>query len=317
VRSDSVCNNRQLIKTIIVFVLSFILLALPACSSQSGSGSADAWSSGYGEDNVTQEELKAAISSGEISDGSDIKYNFPKRKPKNESDGMKFDQDTLMWLNATYAIQMEANSMDLYYVAGIHEDKQNEVEGVVDMLRSSWGIKDRKSFIKNNEWILDEGHRKKYAEFVNTAKEQGITELGNKPLSEYQKLVSEKNPKLDEKDVRRMAYAAYMYANEGLDSIAFWDYSRAISVLGWAYVAGYITLDEYVYQAVPIGMLIQKEYGGWPEAGKNYLDGYKYWRDQEPESKDVEYIMRETAYDMLCENPDSIYSLDFNYDLKM
>ena len=76
VRSDSVCNNRQLIKTIIVFVLSFILLALPACSSQSGSGSADAENSGYGEDNVTQEELKAAISSGEISDGSDIKYNF-------------------------------------------------------------------------------------------------------------------------------------------------------------------------------------------------------------------------------------------------
>ena len=60
-RSDSVCNDRQLIKTIIVFVLSFILLALPACSSQSGSGSADVENSGYGEDNVTQEELKAAI----------------------------------------------------------------------------------------------------------------------------------------------------------------------------------------------------------------------------------------------------------------
>ena len=159
-RADSVCDNRYLIKSITLIVLSFILLALPACSSQS-INSTDAGNSGYGEDNVTQEELKKSISSGEISDASDIKYNFPKRKPKDESDGMVFDQDTLMWLNATYTIQMEANSLDLYYVAGIHEDRQNEVDGVVDMLRSSWGIKDRKSFIKINEWILDEGDREK------------------------------------------------------------------------------------------------------------------------------------------------------------
>ena len=114
-----------------------------------------------------------------------------------------------------------------------------------------------------------------------------------------------------------MAYAAYMYANEGIESILFWDYSRAISILGWGYIAGYITIDEYLYQSVPIGLLIQKEYGSWEEAGKNYLIGYKYWRDQEPDSKDVEYIMRETAYDMMCENTSSIYSLDFNYNLKM
>lgn len=312
---SKICDRINMLR-IAVLTLALLLL-MASCSGGAGSSSVDKENVGYGENGLTEAELRDAIDSGRITNASEIKYSFPTKKPGNESDGMELDQDTLMWLNATYAVQMEANSMDLYYVAGIHEDQQNEVEGVDEMLRSSWGVKNRKTLIETTEWLLDGGHREKYAEYVEAAKEQGIIKLGDKPLTEYQKAVTEKNPDLEEKDVRRMAYAAYMYANEGIESILFWDYSRAISILGWGYIAGYITIDEYLYQSVPIGLLIQKEYGSWEEAGKNYLIGYKYWRDQEPDSKDVEYIMRETAYDMMCENTSSIYSLDFNYNLKM
>ena len=56
----------------------------------------------------------------------------------------------------------------------------------------------------------------------------------------------------------------------------------------------------------------------WETAGKAYLEGYKHWRDLPADTNDIEYIMREAAYEMLLENPDSIYNTaDFKYDLKM
>ena len=267
------CRREKLIQVLLLVALVLVMFALTACSDSGSSGSYSGGSkeidnAGYVGTDLTDDELKEAIVSGKINDALDLMYKFPKKKPRTQTEDFDLDHDTLLWLNGTYAIQLEANSMDLHMVGGIYETSDEEVDGVKRMLKEGWGIKNRATLIEKVQWLLDGGHRVKYAKV-------------------------------------------------GLENIAFWDYSRAISILGWGYAVGYITIDEYLYQSIPIGWMIQKDYDSWETAGKAYLEGYKHWRDLPADTNDIEYMMREAAYEMLLENPDSIYNTaDFDYDLK-
>lgn len=272
-KKSCLCRRKYFIRALLLAALVLVMIALTACSGSGDSGSYSGGSpeienAGYVGTDLMDDELKEAIASGKVSNASDLLYKFPKKKPRTQSEDYDLDHDTLLWLNGAYAIQMEANSMDLHMVGGIYETSDEEVDGVKRMLKEGWGIKNRKTLIEKVQWLLDGGHREKYAK-------------------------------------------------EGLENISFWDYSRAISLLGWGYAVGYITIDEYLFQSVPIGWMIQKDYDSWETAGKAYLEGYKRWRSLPADTNDVEYMMRETAYDMLLENPDSIYNTaDFGYDLK-
>ena len=267
------CKREYFVRALLLVALVLVMVSLTACSDSadtgSSGGSGEIENAGYVGTDLKDNELKDAILSGKITDASDLMYDFPKKKPGVQSEDFDLDHDTLLWLNGAYAIQMEANSMDLNMVGGIYESDDEQVNAVKRMLKDSWGIKNRKTLIETVQWILDGGHREKYS-------------------------------------------------GEGLENISFWDYSRAISILGWSYTAGYITIDEYLFQSLPIGWMIQKDYDSWEAAGKAYLEGYRHWRDLPVETNDIEYIMRESAYEMFLENPDSIYkTTDFAYDLKV
>lgn len=272
-KKSCLCKRKYFIRALLLAALVLVMVALTACSGSGDSGSYSGGSpeienAGYVGTDLMDDELKEAIASGKVSNASDLLYKFPKKKPRTQSEDYDLDHDTLLWLNGAYAIQMEANSMDLHMVGGIYETSDEEVDGVKRMLKEAWGIKNRKTLVEKVQWLLDGGHRVKYGK-------------------------------------------------EGLENISFWDYSRAISILGWGYAVGYITIDEYLFQSIPIGWMIQKDYDSWETAGKAYLEGYKRWRDLPADTNDIEYMMRETAYDMLLENPDSIYNtLDFGYGLK-
>ena len=266
------CKREYFVRALLLVALVLVMASLTACSDSadtgSTGGSGEIENTGYVGTDLTDDELKDAILSGKITDASGLLYNFPKKRPGVQSEDFDLDHDTLLWLNGAYAIQMEANSMDLNMVGGIYESDDEQVNAVKRMLKDSWGIKNRKTLIEKVQWLLDGGHREKYSK-------------------------------------------------EGLENISFWDYSRAISILGWGYAVGYITIDEYLYQSIPIGWMIQKDYENWETAGKAYLEGYRHWRDLPAGTNDTEYIMREMAYERLLENPDSIYNaVDFACDLK-
>ena len=272
-RKHCLCKRKYALRALLVAALVLVMASLTACSDSDSSdsysgGSGEIENAGYVGTDLKDNELKEAIVSGKVTDASDLLYKFPKKKPGSQSEEFDLDHDTLRWLNGAYAIQMEANSMDLSVVGGVYDFNDEDVDAVKRMLKGSWGIKNRKTLAEKVQWLLDGGHREKYSK-------------------------------------------------EGLENISFWDYSRAISILGWGYAVGYITIDEYLYQSIPIGWMIQKDYENWETAGKAYLEGYKHWRDLPAGTNDTEYIMREMAYEMLLENPDSIYNtVDFAYDLK-
>lgn len=310
----------KMIKAADILLIMLLILSSLSAVSCSVNSREEIECAGYSGTELKDEGLLQAIRSGEITDASDIIYNFPKRKP-GSNPRSTMDGYTLSWLNTACAIQLEIIDMtDLYGYYGFPDsddriDRDN-IKKAGKVLEDQWGIKGREDLIGEVGQLLGSGDRKEYARFAAQAKQQGITGPGGRTLDDYRKAAGEKNPSLGKSDVAKMAYAAYRYANDGLDSIEFWDYSGALDILGLGCVCGYISLDEYVFQSVPLGAMIQRDYDSWEEAGQVYLYAYEYTHNLDIGSNDIDYMMRKTAYNMLCGYKNSSYnSDDFNAEL--
>lgn len=68
-----------------------------------------------------------------------------------------------------------------------------------------------------------------------------------------------------------------MYYEGDRKAIIAWDLARVEQMLGYSYVLGYISTNEYVTNAVAVGKAIQNEFTSWEDYGNYYIDGYRYW----------------------------------------
>lgn len=96
------------------------------------------------------------------------------------------------------------------------------------------------------------------------------------------------------------SYADYLVY--GPSSIDGWDYSRALSLLGWYYVAGFYTESEALDKALEIAKELQGKFSSWDELTESYMRGYEYWSD---ESADP----RREVYNDLKGRSDSPYQI--------
>lgn len=88
-----------------------------------------------------------------------------------------------------------------------------------------------------------------------------------------------------------------------------WDYSRAMSNLGFYYLAGYYPITESLDRSLEVARTIQQTYGSWDEFIASYLAGYHAWAGDEAENRDLIYEgLKGSAF-----NP---YAVDWNLELK-
>lgn len=59
------------------------------------------------------------------------------------------------------------------------------------------------------------------------------------------------------------------------EDTAAWDYSRAMSVSSWAYLAGYYTMQEALDMQLAIARIIQENFSSWEEYTDSYLTGWE------------------------------------------
>ncbi|MCB7063481.1 DUF1266 domain-containing protein [Enterocloster citroniae] len=88
-----------------------------------------------------------------------------------------------------------------------------------------------------------------------------------------------------------------------------WDYSRAMSNLGFYYLAGYYTMDEAMNRSLEVAKTIQSTYHSWDEFISSYLAGYNAWAGREAEG-------RESIYKGLKGSAFNPYAVDWNLELK-
>lgn len=87
-----------------------------------------------------------------------------------------------------------------------------------------------------------------------------------------------------------------------------WDYSRAMSNLGFYYLAGYYSITESLDQSLEVAKEIQASFHSWDEFTASYLAGYHEWAGGQAED-------RQAIYEGLKGSAFNPYALDFDMEL--
>ncbi len=88
-----------------------------------------------------------------------------------------------------------------------------------------------------------------------------------------------------------------------------WDYSRAMSNLGYYYIAGYYTIEETLDKSLEVARVIQAKFHSWDEFVDSYLAGYEAWSGKSQSE-------RRGVYEQLKRSAFNPYALDWNLKLE-
>lgn len=212
--------------------------------------------------------------------------------------------DTVQWFNNTYAILTVLNERDYTVYTGGPANAVNKLQAEV-VLENTWSVTDRASADETFQWLMDEGHRIPLAEELETLAELGLADV---PKEQRTEAILE-NFDLDETLAKQYAEWFSLYEQYGQDAAAGWDYSRAMWLLGYYYLAGYYTEEEALDQSLTLAKTIQTTFDSWDGFMESYFAGYEYWSE---ESSDE----RREIYETLKSADDNPFRLDWNTTLE-
>lgn len=220
-----------------------------------------------------------------------------------EMDGTKAElTDTIRWFNASYAVLTEMNGWDYNRFAGLAANettKQMEIES----LKEWWDVTDRASADETLTWILEEGHRKEFAENMAYLEEAGLGQAADR-----ESFVLE-NFEVTPDEAKSYVNWYQMYEQYGENAIAGWDYCRALNLMSFYYLAGYYSEQEALDKSLEIAQMVQPLFESWDDLVASYMRGYEYWADESSEE-------RQAVYEEIKSREDSPYQVDFKMQLE-
>ena len=211
--------------------------------------------------------------------------------------------ETLQWFNATCAILIKTNGWDYNVYGGLEENESNQAV-VQQFLTDYWEITDRSGVDKTLKMLETEGHGVEFANEMIYLKELGIGDL---PADKKKDFMIANFTVSDAEAQSYVDWYTYYEANQG-HGLAAWDYSRMMTILADAYLAGYYSKEEALEKSLEVAKEIQNSYDSWDQFMEGYFIGYEYWTF---ESSDE----RKTIYEELKAAADSPYKIDFNLSL--
>lgn len=221
----------------------------------------------------------------------------------NSSEQPSEVSDTVRWINATCAVLTENNGGDHNLLGGMEpgDDSQATTQTI---LREYWDVTDRESADQTLDWILNEGHRADFVDTMESLKEGGAEEESEEDLAAILGVMLE-----DDEAGLYLAQSFSDYLEFGPTAIDAWDYSRAVSLLGWYYLAGFYTETEALDKALEIAQTVQTNFSSWDEFNESYCRGYAYWASTD--SSD-----RWATYETLKAQKDGPYQLPWDTPLE-
>lgn len=224
--------------------------------------------------------------------------------PEIENASTVASTDTILWFNATCAVLTDANGWDYTMFGGLPANEES-ASIVQELLDEWWGVTDQATAKENMDWLTAEGHRVEFADTMAYLEETGIAEISAGERVEF--LLE--NFEVDQQEAQSYADWYAVYEEKGDDAIAGWDYSRAMSLLGYYYLAGYYTEEEALNASFELAQTIQGAFDSWDGFMESYFAGYEYWAEESSQER------REIYADLKAAS-DSPYSVDFNLTLE-
>lgn len=235
---------------------------------------------------------------------SNVCASFKEMAPEIENASTVETTDTIQWINNTYAVLTAVNGWDYTMFGGLPANDEN-LASVQDLLNEWWSVTDRGTADETMDWLLSEGHRTSFADDMEYLVEVGVADVAEEERVDF--LLE--NFDVDAEEAESYAEGLAFYEQYGENAIAAWDYSRAMSLLGYYYLAGYYTEEEALDKAFEVAQTIQGTFDSWDGFMESYFEGYEYWAGESSDERRGIYEEIKTASD----NP---YSIDWNLTLE-
>ena len=105
-----------------------------------------------------------------------------------------------------------------------------------DGLSAAWEVNNTEEAVQTLEWLLSEGHRTKFNELLLALKAgQSFTE---EEVGKSQECYES----AQEGMMKRLSFTKSDF--DQVNTIAAWDFERAINIARWSYIVGYLTEDQ-------------------------------------------------------------------------
>ncbi|MEY9973023.1 putative membrane protein, partial [Lysinibacillus sp. RC46] len=121
-------------------------------------------------------------------------------------------------------------------------------ETLREVLSSYWDVNNPEEAVETLEWLLTEGHRTKFGQLFMALKAgQSFTE---EEVGKSQECFES----AQEAMMKKLSFTKSDF--ERVDTIAAWDFDRAVNVARWSYIVGYITEEQtwsYITRAADAG----------------------------------------------------------------
>jgi hypothetical protein len=124
------------------------------------------------------------------------------------------------------------------------------------VLKDSWGVTDADTLRDRVAWLTTEGHTAEYRE----------------TCARFDAL-----PAHERESELRLMFVGRFRSEVGEQGLLAWDRVRVINVVGWGFLAGYVTEAEAWDLILPAARACQRAYGSWQELGRHYLLGMAFW----------------------------------------
>lgn len=244
------------------------------------------------------------ISAGKTEYFNKVCGTFKEMAPEIENASTVASTDTILWFDAACAVLTDANGWDYTMFGGLPANEDSAAI-VQSLLSEWWEVEDKASAEETMDWLTGEGHRVDFADTMVYLEESGIGEV---PAEERVDFLLE-NFETDDQGAQSYADWYALYEEKGEDAIAGWDYSRAMSLLGYYYLAGYYTEEEALDASLALAQTIQGTFDSWDSFLESYFIGYEYWAEESSDERREIYADLKAASD----NP---YRVDWNLALE-
>jgi len=230
--------------------------------------------------------------------------SFAENAPEVENLSTVEATDTIRWFDASCAVVTRGNGWDYTMFGGMPANVDSQAI-IADMLEEWWDVTDRESADDTINWLMTEGERFSYVDTMRYYAENGVADIAAADRAAW----LYENFEMTEEEGEDIAQWYNFYEEAGEDAITAWDYSRAMSLLGWYYVAGYYTETEALDMSYELALEMQGMWGSWDEFMESYLKGYEWWSGESSDD-------RRALYEELKAAPDNPYAVDWNLSVE-
>lgn len=221
--------------------------------------------------------------------------------------------DTVQWFNNTYAILTTANGQDVTLVGGMKPGVTAKASAIAS-LKESWEVTDKATAEETIRWLIEEGgHRAEFRADMTYLSELEVPAMSDSEILAAMTDVFE----MSDEQAACYLHSIRVYQQRGETAVDAWDYCRAMSLLGWYYLADYYTLEETLAQSLELAKEMQGMFGSWDEMVDSYLDGYCYWAGEDPDDPESYTARRRAIYGELKAAENSCFTVPWNTELKL